>query len=171
MEPRLWSWPIRWQGTHWLWVITHVQPTNQSMRHPLITSYWKNNLQMIRRGSNWGWSVLAMFVHEFQSLKFLNLEKPTSIPHCILWNIFGKTSWFCVKQNPHKKLEYRVMNIFEAFPRFAGPAEGGSPKYHPLRLGPKIVGKCSLPCKTKISKFETLQKWKVLNQTRIFSVG
>ncbi len=50
------------------------------------------------------------------------------------------------------------MNIFEARPRFEGPAEGGSPRYYPLRLGPKIIGKCSLPCRKKISKFETLQK-------------
>jgi hypothetical protein len=75
----------------------------------------------------------------------------------------GKQADFVSNKAPTKKLEYRVMNIFEALPRFEGPAEGGSPRYHPLRLGPKIVGKCSLPCRTKISKFETLQKWKVLS--------
>jgi len=100
-------------------------------------------------------------------LSALDLDKQQSrywiITSSGMWYKFGKTSWFCVKQSPHKKLEYRVMNIFEALPWFEGPAEGGSPRYHPLRLGPKIVGKCSLPCRKKISKFETLQKWKVLS--------
>ncbi len=109
MEPRLWSWPIRWQGTHGLWVITHVQPTNQSMRHPLMTGYGKNNLQMIRRrGSNWGWSVLTMFVHEFQSLKSLNLEKPTSIPHYIMWN---SNSWS--KNNKHILPKWVPESLFQ----------------------------------------------------------
>jgi hypothetical protein len=85
------------------------------------------------------------------------------LPQVVCGTNLGKQVYFVSKKGPQKKLEYRVMNIFEALPRFAGPAEGGSPRYHPLRLGPKIVGKCSLPYRNKISKFETLQKRKVLS--------
>jgi len=86
------------------------------------------------------------------------------LPQAVCGTNLGNQAYFVSNKASPKKLEYRVMNIFEALPGFEGPAEGGSPRYHPLRLlGPKIVGKCSLPYRKKISKFETLQKWKVLS--------
>jgi hypothetical protein len=89
-----------------------------------------------------------------------------------MWYKFGKRAYFVSKKAPSKKLEYRVMNIFEALPLFGGPAEGGSPRYQPLRLGPKIVGKCSLPYRMKISNLRPYKSGRSFpNQTRIFSVG
>lgn len=39
VNARLSPQPIRQHGTYRLWVMTHIQPTNRSTRHPSMTGY------------------------------------------------------------------------------------------------------------------------------------
>ncbi len=88
MEMRLWAWPIRQQGTHKLWIITSIQPTNQSTVCLSMTHYenWKDFFRQQNKGT-WGDSgVQAQLGNALdQGFTRHSLEKPRQNRRGALW--------------------------------------------------------------------------------------